>query len=274
MEACIQKCYIRNGKLAGCREFDPRFLDAGSPVYEVIRVIGGRFLFAEDHYNRFRSSLDLSGFPSPPDPEEFGRFLELLLEANHHADGNVKIVMTDGPGQSPRFFMYYIPHRYPTGAEYSGGVLLKSFRFVREEPNRKVWRSAFRKTVDEQTGKGQVYELLLVNPDGFITEASKANVFFLDGNHLHTPPEDLILQGITRKHVIALCRRLGIDLSIRPIRFEELPGFSGSFITGTSPKILPVRQIDEIKFPVGQEPVRRLMSAYDEVVRKTLAGQA
>lgn len=34
--------------------------------------------------------------------------------------------------------------------------------------------------------------------DNFITEGSKSNVFFIKNNVIYTPPENMVLKGITR----------------------------------------------------------------------------
>ena len=90
------------------------------------------------------------------------------------------------------------------------------------------------------------------------------------GDSLVTPPDEVVLPGITRKKVIALC----FDLKI-PVRFENLPyqnltSYSGAFLSGTSPKILPLRKIDNHTFDVSQPLIKKLMNAYDQLIMKEL----
>ena len=271
MKECIHKKYILNGELEDCRSFDPCHLEEGISVYEVIRVINGRLLFLEEHYERLNTSLELAGQGFKPEFPEFIRLLQLLLDANNETEGNIKIVINFSPASEPCLLMYYIPHQYPSHREYSEGIALRTFQFVREEPNKKIWRSAFRQKVRELTSSGSIYEVLLVTPDGYITEASRANIFFLKGDKLFTSPSGTVLAGITRKHIFSICKQQEIQLFEKNILFSELGTFSGAFITGTSPNVLPVRQIDDISYTVRHELVTRLMKAFDEVIDEYLS---
>ncbi len=267
MKECIHNKYILNGELFDCSSFDPCYLDEGISVYEVIRVINGRLLFLEDHYERLKTSLSLSGQTFTPELIEFTRLLQILLEANKLPEGNIKIVINFKADADPCLLMYYIPHRYPSDQEYQEGITLNTIPFVREEPNKKIWRSEFRKKVSELTASGSVYELLLVSPGGFITEASRANIFFLKGNTLFTPPGGIVLPGITRKHIFSICHQLKIDLFEKNILLNELGKFNGAFITGTSPKVLPVKKIDDIAYRVEHKLISRLMKAFDKRIK-------
>jgi branched-chain amino acid aminotransferase len=50
------------------------------------------------------------------------------------------------------------------------------------------------------------------------------------------------------------------------INFSDLVDFDAAFITGTSPKILPIRQIDEFIFNPDNKIVRQMMESYDELI--------
>jgi len=266
MKECIHNRYILNGELQDCNSFNPCYLDEGISVYEVIRVINGLLLFKEDHYHRLISSLDLSGQHFKPGMSEFSHYLQQLLDANDGVDGNVKIVVNFRSDIDPCFLLYYIPHRYPTDLEYEHGISLSTLQFVREEPNKKIWRSGFRKKVNGIIASTPVYEVLLVSPEGFITEASKANIFFLKEETLFTPPAGTVLAGITRKYIFSLCEQLGIPLYEKNILYNELDDFTGAFITGTSPKVLPAKGINGVRYDVGHQMIRQLMLEFERII--------
>jgi len=74
------------------------------------------------------------------------------------------------------------------------------------------------------------------------------------------------LPGITRQKTVQLARTLNIQLNEREIGFDELQYFDAAFITGTSPKILPIRQIDGFSFNPENQIVRQLMKSYDDMI--------
>lgn len=71
----------------------------------------------------------------------------------------------------------------------------------------------------ETLSKGySVYEVILVNIKGYITEGSKCNVFFIRGNTLVTAPENQVLAGITWKYILPLARQHHISITEKNIK--------------------------------------------------------
>jgi branched-chain amino acid aminotransferase len=61
------------------------------------------------------------------------------------------------------------------------------------------------------------------NTHEYLEEAGTMNIFFRVGDKLLTAPtNDRILDGITRKSVIALAERLGIDIEVRRVSVAEI----------------------------------------------------
>jgi len=98
-----------------------------------------------------------------------------------------------------------------------------------------------------------------------VSEGSRSNVFFIRHDLIRTPPGDQVLKGITRNKVIQLCRKLNIKLIEDPISIDELNKFEAVFLTGTSPKVLPVRRIGSMIYNPDHQLTRLLAVAYDEL---------
>jgi para-aminobenzoate synthetase / 4-amino-4-deoxychorismate lyase len=85
---------------------------------------------------------------------------------------------------------------------------------------------------------------LLVDRDGTVLEAERANVFALRGDVLLTPPDDgSILPGIARARAIAAARELGIEVQELPIALDELCRADEIFLTGSIRGIEPVASV-------------------------------
>ncbi len=107
-------------------------------------------------------------------------------------------------------------------------------------------------------------ETIMLDPEGYVAEASAANVFLLRDGVLHTPEVTSCLQGITRDSVIQLAREaLGIEVRERRITRDELYTADEAFLTGTAAEILPLRELDGRRIGLGrarQLSTRRLLT--------------
>lgn len=106
-------------------------------------------------------------------------------------------------------------------------------------------------------------ETIMLDPEGYVAEASAANVFLLRDGVLHTPEVTSCLQGITRDSVIQLAQKvLGIEVRERRITRDELYTADEAFLTGTAAEILPLRELDgrHIGTRAGAPPVKEPIS--------------
>ncbi|MGE3991031.1 aminotransferase class IV, partial [Pseudorhodoplanes sp.] len=94
-------------------------------------------------------------------------------------------------------------------------------------------------------------DAMMLDWEGRVAECTGANIFFIRDGKIHTPMADCFLDGITRRTVIDLARRRGIEVIERRIMPEELSGFSECFITGTAAEVTAVAQIDAWNFNPG-----------------------
>jgi len=93
--------------------------------------------------------------------------------------------------------------------------------------------------------RNNAFEAILFRDD-LITEGSHTNFFAVKNNKIYTAPlSNYILNGITRKVVLELCRENNIDFSKEYIRVSNIKDYDEFFITGTTTEITPVIQIDD-----------------------------
>ena len=57
-----------------------------------------------------------------------------------------------------------------------------------------------------------------------------------------------MLNGITRKNIIKVCEAHSIPFEIRDINIKEIKEAKEAFITSSTKRIIPVRQIDEVVY--------------------------
>ncbi len=115
-------------------------------------------------------------------------------------------------------------------------------------------------------------EAILLDGQGYVTEASGENVFVVRGGKVATPPYGAaILGGITRDTVLTLLHEMGLEVVERPIARDELYIADEVFLCGTAAEITPVREVDDRRVSAGgRGPVtKRIQDRYFQVVRGT-----
>lgn len=254
----LHRYFIINGELKPARDF-MGFEKAGG-IYEVLRVVKGVPLFLEDHLERFFISASIAQKKIPFSREQISGFLDQLIRENRVEKGNILLACKNN------LKAFFIPHKYPEKEWYNTGVPCGILKAEREKPNAKVFQTPVRQLADELMEQHGFYEVLLVDHFNRITEGSRSNVFFVTNEGLVTPPGNEVLLGITRQKTILLAQNAGIAVSEHDVFMDDLPRFQAAFITGTSPKILPVSQIGELKFNPQNHVVQLLREKFDELI--------
>lgn len=243
MADCINKFLIKNGKVEKCVDFNNNFIYSDINVYEVIRIINGVPLFFEKHLERMEKSMKLIDMEMPYSYEACKGYIKELIELNDKACGNIKMVINaDKPKKD--FTMFYIKHEYPTEVDYKEGVSTILYHGERNNPNAKIVNDDFREKVNEKIKGGEVYEAILVDRNGRVTEGSKSNIFFIKEDFVITSPISDVLPGITRNEIIEICLENKIKVIEEAYRYEDISNLDGAFISGTSPSVLPIRYIE------------------------------
>lgn len=267
MSECINDYFLLNGELIESSAFDDSILSHGSTLYEVIRIINGVPLFIEKHLSRLRHSAQITAFPIEQDDHEIQSMITSLIEANKMPYGNVKLIFNYTKEKGNRNAAYFIEHHYPSELDYINGVNTIFYHGERTNPNAKVININFRHAVDSEIKKANVYEAILVDRNGIITEGSRSNIFMIKGSKVITSPIDLVLPGVTRDVIIETCRGIGLEVLEQKVNFSNIDELDALFISGTSPKILPIRKVESLNFNSSQNMVLKdIMSTYGKKI--------
>lgn len=267
MNTCSGNFYCLNGAFLPCSLFSETSLETGYSVYEVIRIVNGKALFLEDHLYRLSQSVTLSGHSCELNIERLTSDIKELIVKNNRRNGNIKIILNFISKDSiPSIYIFFITHYYPSVNQYLNGVDVTLMKFVRNDPNVK-------KIISYGSGKpeeSKYYEALLVDEQDRITEGSRSNVFFITGRDIFTSPDDMVLKGITREKVINVIKALNINIIFESVSINDLNKTDAVFLTGTSPKVLPVKRIDDMVFNVENEILNTIMKSYNTLVNNYL----
>jgi len=261
MNECFGKKFILNGDLQPTELFDNSLVYDGDSIYEVIRMVKGSPVFFKDHMERLASSVNLQRKEQLAPDSDLWKAIINLTRSDRKKEANLKIVFNYNDGKD-NYLVYYIEHIYPSEDQYKKGVKGILFSAERKEPESKVINHKLRSAIYHRLILEGGYEALLVNDNNLITEGSRSNIFFLKGESLTTAPDNVILNGITRKHILEICRENKIKVELACVKAEDISQYDSVFMTGTSPMVLPFYCIDDKPFNVKLPLMERLRQLY------------
>lgn len=267
MNDAVLDFFIHNGNIHEVSDFDNIYDDKHPSVYEVIRIIDGIPLFLEEHYKRLVDSSCMLGYSIDLDFSSIRKNILKMTEINKIQNYNIKIVVNNFDKVSSDIYYFFVKSNYPEESLYKKGIKTFLYRAIRENPNAKVINNNLREEVDKLLKEKKCYEALLVNYSGEITEGSRSNLFFIKGNSVYTSLSKDVLMGITRQRIISLCTKNGIEVEETVIPADRAENFDAAFISGTSPKVLPISSIDDYRYSTDNRLLLNIMEIYNNEIQ-------
>ena len=255
-------------------------LHYASGVFEGARAYRGRIFCLAEHSERLCQSAQMLGFRLPWGAAAIGAACMETLSTNNLQDAYVRPIAWRGSemmgvsAQQTRIHLAIAVWPWPSyfdPAERRAGLRLDIAQWRRPAPDTAPCQSKATGlymicTLARHQAEAKGYaDALMLGWRGHVAETTGANIFFRKGERLHTPLPDCFLDGITRRSVMALARKAGVELVEREILPSELEDFEECFITGTAAEVTPVREIGPHRFQPGALG-ERLMADYSALV--------
>ena len=261
-------------------------LHYASCVFEGERVYDGEIFKLEEHTKRFFYSAERMGFEIPYTLEEINAASKKIVSIQNVSNGYVRPVAWRGSEMmaisAQKTKIHVAVATWEWGSYFDPklkieGIKLNISNWRRPAPNTIPWDTKAAGlymicTLSKHEAEKQGYtDSLMLDHEGYVAEATGANVFFKDSDgKLHTPTPDSFLDGITRRTIIEIAKSKNIEVIERKIKPDELSNFVGCFLTGTAAEVTPVSQIDKFNFKVCKTIIG-LSDSYQEIVRKRKA---
>ena len=258
-------------------------LHYGSCVFEGQRAYGGRVFEQRRHHERLHESARILGFDIPYSVEVLDAACEELLKRMNFVDAYVRPVAWRGSemmgvsAQQNTIHVAIAAWEWPSyfkPEERMKGIRLDLAEYRRPDPRTAPSKSKAAGlymicTISKHAAEKKGYaDALMLDWEGFVAEATGANVFFVHQGKIVTPKADRFLDGITRQTVIGLAKARGIEVIERRIRPEELHHFTECFLTGTAAEVTPVSEIADWRFTPGTISLT-LLEDYMKAVQPT-----
>lgn len=249
-------------------------LHYGLGVFEGIRAYelqaGGSAIFRlKEHIERLYESAHIFMMKIPFSQEEIVQSCLELFRVNKLVTGYLRPIVFIGDGEMGLHSANHNPVRvaliaWPWGT-YLGdegiknGIRCKISSYTRlanniNLPKGKTCGNYINSILAKREAQlGGYEEALLLDTEGYLSEASGENIFIVKDGVVRTPPlSSSILKGITRDSVLNILRREGIQCIEDRIAREDAYVADEIFLTGTAAEICPVRELDNRQIGTGK----------------------
>ncbi len=283
------------GRITPTGEACVRVLDRGflygDSIYEVFRTYSGVPLFYQEHWERLENSARLIRMHVTQSQNEITEQIRRTVQATSagklEREVYVRYVITRGEGAVDLYpnpdlktrsviIVNAVPEWPP---EFYSVGMKAAIPAVRRnptdalDPNIKGGNYLNNVIAITQARELGADESIILNRDGYITEASNSNVVFVLDGELVTPGVAAgNLRGITKKAAREACVAHGLTLNERDVHEKDLDRTTECFVTSATREVMPIvsLRLDDgrmVEFPAGGgEITRRVIQYYKQFV--------
>lgn len=259
--------FIFNGKY--CKEGTPvigadnRGLRYGDGIFETLKTMGTKILFADEHFARLWKGMDMLQFEAPKHftPARLEKEIQELLEKNGHVkQARVRLTVIRGDGglydpvsHHPQYIVQSWPLNDDNGRLNENGLVIGIYEaankscdtFSQLKHNNYLPYSMAALYARQQ----QWNDAVILNTYGRVCDSTIANIFIVKDNIVYTPPlSEGCVSGITRKLLINTLRQHDIAIVEKPIEPVELIGADEFFLTNAIYNMRWVRSLGDKVF--------------------------
>ena len=288
----VEKIWM-DGKLIPWEEANVHILTHtihyGVGVFEGIRCYlchdGKSAIFRlRDHIDRLFDSTHIGDIRMPFTKKELVEACKETVRVNKLKEGYIRPIVLIGegvmgvyPGDNPtRVAITTWPWGAYLGEEaLEKGIRVKVSSYTRHHVNVMMTKAkicgnyANSVLAKREVMKMGYDEALLLDTEGYVSEATGENIFMVRNGTLKTPSLTSILSGITRDTVIQIAKVKKIPLVEERFTRDELYTAHEAFFTGTAAEITPIREVDDRKIGEGKPGpmTKELQAAFFDIVK-------
>ena len=232
-------------------------------TYDVVHVWNGKFFRLEDHVNRFLGSCERLRFSLPLTRDKLIYMLHAMVARTGFDKAYVNFTATRGRlakgSRNPldcenQIYGFTIPFSWITPLEeQEAGIAMIVAQPERTAPEAMdptiknfQWGDLTRGMIEASDSGAKV--AVHLNREGNLTEGAGFNAFVFKDGTLWTPDTG-VLMGITRRTVLEIAERLGLNIRIAAVSGKLVRDADEIFISSTAGGVIPVRTLDGV--PVG-----------------------
>jgi len=237
-----------------------------------------------EHVDRFFDSAHIGDLKLPYSKKEISEACKEALRVNHLKEGYIRPIAFIGegvmgvyPGDNPIrvAIITWSWGAYLGESALEKGIRVKVSSYTRHHVNVMMTKAKITGNyVNSVMAKREVMkmgydEALMLDTQGYVSEASGENIFMVRNGLIKTTPLMSILPGITRDAVIQIAKARKMTVVEEKFTRDELYTAQEAFFTGTAAELTPIREVDDRQIGDGKPgPItRELQAALFDIVK-------
>ena len=251
-----------------------RSIHFSDAVYEVVAVYNYSMLFWQDHIDRLKKSLNAIDIKFNMSYQSLLIKCEELIKKNDLREGIIYIHISRGIAKRNHNWSNNISPSLIISCSHKKtyNVNAKKIALISNKDIR--WNNCHIKTVSllpnvllkQKALNKNAFECLMLDDQGYITEATTSNIWIFKNNTLVTTPlTSNILPGVTRKKLLELANTLNIKVLEEKFKERDVFKADNVFITNSSAIILEANKLNGKKLKVSNNQI--LKNIKSEIVK-------
>lgn len=248
----MQEIIYLNGRFVSSEQakisvLAPGFLQ-GFGVFETMRADKNKIIGIDYHLERIKSGAAFIGVKIPYSRDDLKRIIYKALGLSRYIDNYIKLtiwkdIKDTGILVIVKKYQPYSQQKYRQGFR----VGISSFR--QSTANlfaaiKTTSRLLYELSLQQAKQRG-FDEALIFNERGYITEASRSNIFFAKGNELFTPSLDCgCLAGITRRIIFEQAKKYKIPVLECRFTLSDLYAADEAFLVNSLIGVMPLSEVE------------------------------
>ena len=249
----------------------------GFGVFETLLITEEGPLFVDLHWQRMKQGAGFLGLKLPDKNEWLKQVQDFIEQTPSNLPWALRVTLSGGAplANLPSTLLFHkrtVPY---TPAQYALGIRLHLLPSPRNEqsPLVSIKSTNYLENIlaKEAAMLQGAEEGVWLNTKGYLAEGTMSNLFFIKDGTLFTPSlASGCLPGTRRQLILGLARSLQIPTYEDLYPLSDLLMSDEIFMTNALMGIMPVRQIDDIPFPVTNKSVMRVLEiAYMNLIKHT-----
>lgn len=233
-------------------------------LFETMRAYNQKIVYLDEHLKRMRRSSKILKIKMPSASIGLKRLIKEEVGASGERDAYVKVILS-ASGQGADISLIVKKYKPLPAQKYRKGFRAGVSRLRQDEhsllarlktTHRFLYENSFR-----AAKKRGLDEALILNAHGYLTEASRSNIFFVKDRKIFTPALACgCLEGITRRAIFDLARKQDFKVYTGNFTLADLYTADEAFLTNSLIGIMPLTMLGGRS--IGRNKCRPITEAF------------